>query len=76
MRPRRGRWRGLFRGLSGAPREGLSEGASNSLAPALDIAKFMWGDIGTSPHNFLAVGAIAAVESAPMPTLISHRIWL
>jgi len=33
-------WRGLFRGLSGAPGRGLSEvpgGASNSLAPALIV---------------------------------------
>jgi len=32
-----------------------------------DITKFLWGDLGHRPHNFLAVGAIAPMESAPIP---------
>jgi len=38
----------------------------------IDLAKLLqWGDLGASPHNFLAVGAIAPIapmESAPMTT--------
>jgi len=32
----------------------------------IDLAKLLWGDLRASPHNFLAVGAITPMESAPM----------
>jgi len=41
------------------------------LVQKIDLTKFQWGNLGASPHNFLAVAAIAPMESAPM-TYIQH----
>jgi len=34
----------------------------------------MWGNLGPRPHKFLAVGAIASMESAPMAMLYALHL--
>jgi len=43
--------------------------------PKIDVTKFLWGRFGASLRNFLAVGALAAMESAPMSLWYGKRTW-